>query len=103
MTFDAPTSTRKIRVIGWQRQDGVQMFGKDDNRIDRERSLAVRGAKCVAKQAYVINKYLRAPIRKRDREEKRSAREKVAPIIDHDEIIAWFPSARETRLNISED
>jgi hypothetical protein len=97
MPLDAPPSTGKIRIIGWQGQKRVQMFGKDDNRIDRERSLAARGAKRITKQAYMIHKHARASIRKRNREEKRCAGEEVAPVIDHDEMIAWIPPARETR------
>ncbi len=64
------------------------MLGKDYNRIDREWPLAARRAKCATKQADVLHKDVRAPVRERDREEIDAARNEIAPIIDHDEILA---------------
>ncbi len=64
MAFDATPAARKVGIVGWQRQDRVQMLGEDDDRIDREWALKTRRAECVAQQADVVHEQI----------ERRSAR-----------------------------
>jgi hypothetical protein len=42
--FDPPPASRKIRVIRRQGEDGMQVIGENDNRLDCKRALAARKA-----------------------------------------------------------
>ena len=55
MPFDPPPASRKIRIIRRQCEDGMQVIGKNYNRIDCKRALATGCAKSVTQLADVID------------------------------------------------
>src|SRR4051794_24193712 len=55
MPFDPPPARRKIRIIRRQCKDGMQVIGKDHNRIECKRALAAGCAKSVTQLADVID------------------------------------------------
>jgi hypothetical protein len=55
MPFDPPPASRKIRIIRRQYEDGVQVIGKNYNRLDCKRALAAGYAKSITQRADVID------------------------------------------------
>ena len=55
MPFNPPPAPRKIRIIRRHCEDGMQMIGKNYDRLDRKRALATGYAKGITQLADVID------------------------------------------------
>jgi hypothetical protein len=61
----------------------MQMIGEYHDRVDDEWALLTSRTQRVTNKINVIHKHLGASVGESDREEKRSAGNEVAPIVDH--------------------
>jgi hypothetical protein len=87
ISFDAPPPARKICIVSWQTEDGVQVIRQDHDGIDRKWSLLPGHTKCGAKRADMIDKNDRLPIGQRQREEEFSTGDAIASVSDHSGMI----------------
>lgn len=83
MPFDAPPPSRKVGGTGRQREDGVQMIGKDDDRVQTVRPLAAREPKSRPEIRDMIDQGCRSAIRQRDGEEERPSCQAISSIVNH--------------------
>jgi hypothetical protein len=81
--LDLSPSTRKVRVVLWQRHQGVKMIWKDDDCINRKRTLSPGHAEGNSQVADMLDKGVRSAVLQRDGEEVRRPGHEIAAISDH--------------------
>lgn len=76
-------SRRKIGVAFGQGPNRMEMVGKYDDCVDRERMAQARRAKCRPQQIDVLGQEPQATFRQIDGEEEGAARNEIAPVVGH--------------------
>jgi hypothetical protein len=81
--LDVAPSAGKIRILPRQSHNDMEMIGKDNDCVDRERTSTSDFAKCGAQACDLLDENFRSPVGESDSEEKCSARNEISPVVHH--------------------